>query len=416
MLKKYKILVVVTEFPSVSETFILNQITDLIDKGHSITIFSYNHNKNSFAHQLYYDYNLADLTITHFKNEKTNWHFLKGIITFFFKYRTQITYSKLFKLLNPLKWKENRAKAKVFYDLPVFLLNTHFDLVHCHFGFNGRKVAEAMRIGVCSARKAIVSFHGSDLTPSKINIYQNVYKDLFFFFDAFIVNSIYLQEILFQVKGDLDKCYLLPEGFKTSYLNQFLSTVKISPKFNIVFCGRLIQWKGPDLAIKIVKKLVDRGTADILFHLIGNGEMMGELRRLVKELHLEENVILYGALSQEQVFKIMAGSDVFLLPGIQEPHSKRSEAQGLVIQEAQFFKLPLLVGNVGGVKYGMLNGTTGFLIEENNMEVFVEKILFLYQNPEKRIKMGEKGHDWVKNEFEISLLGNKLIKVYDLLN
>ena len=47
-----KILFVVTSFPSVTETFIINQIADLIDRGFQVTVFAYNKSKIDIQHEI----------------------------------------------------------------------------------------------------------------------------------------------------------------------------------------------------------------------------------------------------------------------------------------------------------------------------------------------------------------------------
>jgi colanic acid/amylovoran biosynthesis glycosyltransferase len=121
-----------------------------------------------------------------------------------------------------------------------------------------------------------------------------------------------------------------------------------------------------------------------------------------------------GAVSQEEVFKAMSKAHVFMYTGRTEVDTSRAETQGLVIQEAQYFKLPVVVADVGGVKFGLQNGVTGFLIAENNLEGFVEKIVFLYRNPKVRGEMGEKGYVWVKNNFCSTQIGNKFINLYTI--
>ena len=183
------------------------------------------------------------------------------------------------------------------------------------------------------------------------------------------------------------------------------------------FCGRLVSWKGPDKAIEIIRRLIDSGYFDIVLHLIGSGEMETELKKMILDLNLEKNVILYGALSQEDVFKIMAKSDIFLLPGISDKTTKRSEAQGLVLQEAQFFGLPVITSDVGGVKYGMQSGITGFLIEhENDANTFVEKIGLLYNDKSLKETMGKAGKDYALKTFESKILGDKLIEIYNQIS
>jgi colanic acid/amylovoran biosynthesis glycosyltransferase len=413
MIKNKKILVIVTVFPSTTETFILNQITDLIDRGIDVTIFTYNKSTDQIIHKLFIDYNLESKTITHFKNQKSKGEIFKEGFYFFKKYRKNIDFKKIFSLLNPLEFRVNLRKLKIYYDLPVLLFKESFDIVHCHFGFNGKKMADAYKIGVCSYPKAILSFHGSDLTPSKVELYKNLYKDVFNYFNAFTINSLYLQDILVRVNPDLKNYFLIPEGFKVQNLESYLQIEKKdSTTFDIVFCGRLINWKGPDRAIRMVKKMINLGYSNIRLHIIGNGEMLSDLQMLASEFEIDKNVIFHGSLTQQNVFKIMASSSVFLLPGIAEKNTQRSEAQGLVLQEAQYFKLPVITSNVGGIKYGMIPNETGFLIESENETEFVEKLILLYKNADLRLEMGEKGHQFVMKEFESKVVGEKLTKVF----
>lgn len=413
MNKNTKILVIVTVFPSVTETFILNQITDLIDRGFDVTVFTYNQPKNTVVHQLFQDYHLENKTVAHFKNYSSKLDVLQKGYVFFKKYRKRIDFSKLLRFLNPLKIKTSIPILKKYFDLPILLFKENFDIVHVHFGFNGKKVADAYALGICNYPKAILSFHGSDLTPSKVEEYKQLYQGVFNYFHGYTVNSIYLRDLLYQVNSSVTNVHLIPEGFKKSYLEPYLNETKESSTFQIVFCGRLINWKGPDRAIRIVRRMIDSGRENCVLHLIGNGEMKEELMELAKTLQLENHIVFYGAISQEEVFKTMARSSVFLLPGISEKNTERSEAQGLVLQEAQFFKLPVVTADVGGIKYGMLPNETGFTVTENTEADFLEKLIELYDNLKIIERMGTKGHEFVLENFESKVLGKKLVTLYN---
>jgi colanic acid/amylovoran biosynthesis glycosyltransferase len=412
MKTNYKILVVVTTFPSVTETFVLNQIANLIDKGNEITVFAYVKPINQPVHQIYLDYNLEKIAVTHFKNAGSKLKIIKAAFVFYKKYFFQINHKKILYLLNPFKLTNNQKKLRVYYDLPILLFKKQFDIIHCHFGFNGKKVADAFELGLCGDSKAVLSFHGSDLTPSKVDYYKNIYKGVFKHFSAFTTNSIYLQNILITVKPDVSNKYIIPVGFKQDYLQRHLTEKTDIDAFNIVFCGRLINWKGPDRAIKMVYEMMKKGCENVVLHIIGNGEMLPQLKSLAEKLTIEANVVFYGAINQDSVFKIMANGSVFLYPGIAEKETQRSETQGLVLQEAQFFKLPVITSDVGGIKYGMIPNETGFLIDSENEEEFVDKLIFLYENAHVRTEMGEKGHKFVLNEFESKVVGEKIVTVF----
>ena len=76
-------------------------------------------------------------------------------------------------------------------------------------------------------------------------------------------------------------------------------------------------------------------------------------------------------------------------------------------------ELPVIVSNVGGVSEGMVDGQTGFLLEEKNIEKIAEKIVYLYSNPEERLKMGKAGRAFVEDKYSILLSTKQLITYYN---
>lgn len=394
---------IVTTFPSVSETFILNQITDLIDRGYDVTIFSYNQPSEDIKHPLFTEYNLKEKTFYHFKNEvgklKGFFYLFKFILFNIFK----IDFSKL--TFSQQKW-------KALYDLPIFLLKVKYDIIHCHFGFNGKKIAHLKKLNIIKDEKCVLTFHGSDLTPSLIEEYKIFYKDVFRFFNAFTVNSPYLESILKKIHPEIVNLHILPVGFKKDYLEKIqITEKKINPK-HIVFCGRLMPIKGPDKAILILNELV-KCNYDVHLDLIGDGPMREDLLKMVNQLNLQNHITFHGFLSQNKVFEIMSYSSIFLLAATVEKETLRAETQGLVIQEAQFFKLPVVVSNIGGIPFGLIDGETGFLIDQSDINLFVSKICLLIDNQNLRLSIGEKGNEFVQERFDSKNLGEKLITIYD---
>src|SRR5690606_20694081 len=103
---------------------------------------------------------------------------------------------------------------------------------------------------------------------------------------------------------------------------------------------------------------------------------------------------------------------IFLFPGIHDPDSGRCETQGLVVQEAQAMEIPVIVSDVGGIKYGMIDGVTGFVVREGDVEGFVRKIKQLVFDPGLRNKMGRAGRMFVVERYDNRVLGKKLEEIY----
>ena len=95
----------------------------------------------------------------------------------------------------------------------------------------------------------------------------------------------------------------------------------------ILWCGRFIDWKHPDDAIKVAYSLKKEGYS---FHLnmIGAGDMEDELKLLVKELDLENAVHFLGSMPPDQVRSHMEEAGIYLFT------SDRQEGWGAVLNEA----------------------------------------------------------------------------------
>ena len=407
-----KILVVLTEFPTVSETFILNQLVDLVERGHLLTIFSYCRPSSSIVHPLFEKYALSQHTVYHFKNQRNILYRLLYGFLFFVQHISKISFSKLvhflFKIRLPLC-----QKIKVLYDFPLLVFRSDFDVVHAHFGYNGKKVAEVIDYFSIRPQVFICSFHGSDLTPSRILEYKSLYQELISKADYFSVNSIYLKHIFLELEPQTERVILIPESIRTDEMKPYLSVKKFDGHLNVVFCGRLVGWKGPDRAVAIIEKLIQRGYNQVALHLIGGGELYDEIKVYVAEHKLESHINLHGPLRQDEVFELFSRSHLFLLPGIADPNTQRAEAQGLVIQEAQFFKLPVIVSDTGGSKYGFVDSKSGFLLpNEATLDDYAEVLERFINDPGLLKSMGEFGHNWVTLNFESSMNGNILEQLF----
>ena len=107
----------------------------------------------------------------------------------------------------------------------------------------------------------------------------------------------------------------------------------------------------------------------------------------------------------------MRKANFFVLPGITE-ETGRAETQGLVIQEAQAIGLPVIVSDAGGMKYGLIDLETGFILPEGDINAFAEIIKKLIQNPKLAENLGKKGRQYVVENFDSKVLGERLLKIY----
>lgn len=411
-MKPLKIAVIVNVFPKLSETFIVNQITSLIDKGHEVKIFAQSRGDVLKVHKNIRDYDLLKKTIYKQKPSKNR---IKRVLVFF-KLLTnnlwQVNWKLLFKSLNYFKYGRRAINLKVFFERKFYILNKDFDLVHVHFAMNGIDVANYKAEGFLNNIKIIVSFHGFDINPSKIDYYQTYYKILFEQTYQFTVNTIYTKELLYSVNPVLENVTIIPESldvkmFKKGEMNAVRDNV-----FRIVYCGRLVPFKGGNLLPLIMEELLSRNMDNIHLHIIGDGVLRQNIKAEIETRKLQRVITMEGALTQKEIKNIFENSNVFLLPGVYDKKDGRAENQGLVIQEAQAMELPVVVSDVGGMKYGMIPDFTGFVVKENDIAGFADAIESIYKDSLKAINMGKKGRKFVKENYSSEVLVDKLVSIY----
>ncbi|MGY0392952.1 glycosyltransferase [Bizionia sp. KMM 8389] len=408
-----KVAFIVKYFPSISETFIVNQINGLLDAGYDVELYAYQKVEAKVIHESLKKYNLLN-RVHYFKKPPTSKLsrfilFFKWIYVHFFK----INWTLFFKTINVFKFGKEAYTLKLFFESQWFLLSYDFNLIHAHFGMNGNRIARLKSLGILpNAIKLINTFHGYDMSPEQICTYHKKYEDLWKQADAFTVNTPYLENLLKQVNANNKPCYILPVGLDTSFFDKEGLQVKETDFFDLVFCGKLIGLKGPDIAVSVVKALHDKGYLQVRLHIVGVGEMQERLKNQVLSFGLERSVFFHGSQSQLSLRKCFADADVFILPGRHDVDTGRAETQGLVVQEAQAMQLPVIVSDVGGVKYGLLPNESGFVVKEGDVDGFVEKVEQLILDCDLKMKMGNKGKDFVKQRYANDILASQLVDIY----
>lgn len=403
-----RIAIVVGSFPVITQSFIINQITELIDRGHDVHVFSYEKNQGDIIHQKVKVYQLDEKTI--YLNGKFIGKLTRYI--YFFKFlffnRRKINFHKIKSHFN---FKEHGIRALNLSNYTKYkwiLDHAPFDIIHAHFGMDAIPIAEMRALGYFANTGFVTSFHGYDISPHLMDIYPEKYKLLFEEVDLLIANTSYTKSLLQKIT-DPGKISVLPVGLNTK---EFVKRNSYRDEVcTLLFVGRLIEFKAPHIAIEIIKNLVNRGYHKIRFLIVGDGELRKQLQNSIRTYRLKTNVELLGPLPQEDIIQIMDKSDIFLFPGIYDK-SGRAENQGLVLQEAQAMQLPVVISDAGGMMEGIIDGETGFVVQENNIDDFADKLEYLINNKEERVKMGERGRIHVAENYDSVVIGKKLVEKY----
>lgn len=139
---------------------------------------------------------------------------------------------------------------------------------------------------------------------------------------------------------------------------------------------------------------------------VGNGILFDTIANEIHSRNLQSTIYLLGF--RKDIPEILAASDCFVLA---------SKVEGVpgVILEAGTQKKPAIATNVGGVSEVLINGQTGFLIEDFDKNVFKEKLLEILLNDDLRSRLGENAYEMVLNDFNPLQNARKFEALYQKL-
>jgi len=407
-----KIAFVVSGFPSLSETFILNQITGLLDLGHDVDIFAQFNPKQKKVHQDVEIYHLMERT--HYVNMPSNrlMRLLKALcllITNFHKSSAAIR-----KSLNPSEYGKQALSLRGFYMLLPFIRRENvYDIIHCHFGPNG--IAGVLLKELEVKGKIVTSFHGYDISVLVKQRGSQVYHNLFKNGDFFTANSNHTKERLISIGCDKERIAKLPMGLNTYRFGFKTRGLAPNEKVRIITVARLVEKKGIEYAVKAVAKVMRKHpNVELEYSIVGDGPLKEDLEHLISNPVTKDKVHLLGWQERDEVIRLLDESHIFILPSVTARNGDQ-EGQGVVLQEAQAMGLPVLATLHNGIPEGVVDGKSGFLVPERDVDALANKLEYFIEHPEQWPEMGQFGRKFIENNYDIKRLNQRLIDIYQSL-
>ncbi|MDL0126512.1 glycosyltransferase [Halobacterium salinarum] len=396
-----RIAVLVNDFPSISETFIIDQITGLIELGHEVYIFPKAKPNQSAIHQRVKDYEL--ISKTSYPNIPDNkvTRILSGSQVFIDNLLNNPKQS--IESLNFVRYGRDALSLRLLHSVATFN-NGDFDLIFSHFGPNGNRGALLKRTGTDAT--LVTVFHGYDVQLA-LNKRSNPYAPAFTESDAILVNSESNKQKLIDSGAPQEKIIKHPIGVDTDTF-EFRWTeddkINSADTITITTVGRLVEEKGYEYALQAVARIHD-DLPPIEYRIVGDGPKRNELEALVENIGIEEIVHFHGEVEQQRVEEILSSSHIFLLASVKEGFGK-------VLLEAQSVGLPVVATNTGGIPEAVEKGESALLVPPGEPESLAEQLQYLCENPSLWRTMGEIGRQYVEQEYDIHQLNKRLEQIF----
>jgi len=405
-----RIAFIVSKFPALSQTFILNQITGLIDRGHEVDIYAVQSDNNPRMHPDVTKYNLLQHTYYFRKLPASGLQRkieITGLVLRYF-------YKKPGSLLKT-RLLSGRGKGSILKILCIgfpFLDKKPYDIIHCHFGPNGILGVTLKEMGVFEG-KVVTVFHGYDISSYLRKHGHAVYKSLFMRGDMFLPVSERWKNRLIELGCREQKIVVHRMGIDTSKFCYLPRKQGKDGKVRLLTIARLIEKKGVQYAVQAVADVLKR-YSNIEYNIVGDGPVKNTLEDLIKGLNIGNNVKLLGWRQQEEIIELMKNTDILIAPSVV---SEDGDEEGIpvVLMEALAQGMPVLSTQHSGIPELVQDGESGFLVPERNVNALAEKLAYLVKHPEIWSAMGQAGREYVEKCYNIDTLNDKLVDLYQHL-
>ena len=175
----------------------------------------------------------------------------------------------------------------------------------------------------------------------------------------------------------------------------------------------MVEKKGLEYSIKAVARVAQK-FSNIEYNIVGDGALRVKLEKLIMELGVGNKVNLLGWKTQDELRELFKEAHIFILSSITASDGDM-EGQGLVLQEAQAVGLPVLSTHHNGIPEGVLDGKSGFLVRERDVDALSERLQYLIEHSELWPEMGRCGRKFVEEKYDIEILNSKLVSIYNAL-
>ncbi len=173
----------------------------------------------------------------------------------------------------------------------------------------------------------------------------------------------------------------------------------------LLFVGRLGQEKNVTFLIKAFHT-VQSSLPECRLVMVGKGPQENTLRRMCRDLGIQDKVIFTGVLPRHKIVHCYASADLFVFPSV-------TETQGLVIGEAKATGLPVVAIRAYGPAEMVYHGEDGFLTEPSQSS-FTTAIIDLLDNKELYDRMSQNAYKNV-SKISASYCAEKMLDVYQEL-
>ena len=302
-----------------------------------------------------------------------------------------------------------------------------YDLIHANFWMSGLVAAELKKqLGI----PFVITFHALGRVRRQFQRQADEFPDeRFEIEDRLVAEADHIIAEAPQDEEDLIRLYnadpvnitMVPCGFDPTELAPISKTLArislgLPPDERVVLhLGRLVPRKGTETVIRAFGRLLHRHHVSARLLIVGGDRddpdphatpEIARLQTIAREENIADHVTFVGRRGREVLKYYYSAADIFVTTPWYEPF-------GITPLEAMACGTPVVGSNVGGIKFTVRDGETGYLVAPQDPDRLAEKIAYLYANPKLLGVFGRQAIQRVNDLFTWSKVVKGLKTVYE---
>jgi len=281
-------------------------------------------------------------------------------------------------------------------------------VIHAHFGIEGIIMVPLVKM---LKIPLIVTLHGFDMSRLiKKRGYKKKLRDMFNEASLIIAVSDKFKKDAISLGCPPDKIVRHYIGVPIEEFTFDEEKKKKEGTLNFLQVSNFVEKKGHIYTIRAFANMLKEGVQANLT-LIGDGHTRKECENLVNEMGLSGNVIFPGKKPVNEIPGYMKKADVFVHHSVT---SSDGDTEGIptVIMEAMASGLPVITTRHSGIPELVVDGKSGFMVEEKDVDSYTEKMIEIAGNREMRISMGRFNRDRIVRDFNMEIQNGELKRLY----
>jgi glycosyltransferase involved in cell wall biosynthesis len=180
----------------------------------------------------------------------------------------------------------------------------------------------------------------------------------------------------------------------------------------IAAVGRLVEKKAPHLTIEAFSRIAADFTESRL-EMVGDGPLADVCQATIDRYGLQHKVKMHGVQNSAFVSNLLQRSTLFAQHSVVGSNGD-TESFGVSIIEAMAAELPVVTTKHNGFVDTVMEGVTGFLVEEHDVSGMAAAMAKLLAAPDLAVRMGKAGRQRVLNNFTLCHARNRLREIMSL--